>query len=360
MASTHTHTLPTGNRKTYYSLSLYRVIGIFCILFSHFIWLVVAKDVPFGQLLSEPRCGFMVLSGLLYSQRPVNDVKGFYFKNYKKLLLPLVEVLLFLLLWNVIYMAVYNNWDFLAVWQGQVRSAPDQTVFQISNWYYVAWVAVCYFLTPFLDRWDKKWWCKMIIIITLVANLAVCAFWKTDIKLLYPCYLVGYFVGKKKWDQYLNPKNKNNIWSIVFWLSITAFAVVVFCATVFMMPLDSAEPILFIREVMRVFSGAAFGVGTFFVFILITNLFMFNVESCKFLLWTDKVCYIIYLMNQCFAVGGTDTTGWVPDGMPYTDGLRCLIFTAMTIAGALFIFYCDFGVKRLIRTIKNKKLAQPS
>lgn len=336
----------TTRKKTYYSLSIFRLIGILSIMIGHGVWIILDKWMPFWGLTGDPREGFMVLSGLLYANKEINSTKSFYKKSLLKLFIPVLAATIFLLIGNITYMGINNNWDFISVWAGYTSSTGEK-IYQFANWYFVFWTAVCYLALPALAQWNKKA-NQIIIWLGVILNVVIVCFIYPGLKLLFPCFVFGYFFGKKKWTQYFESKdNFKYFFNLIIWILIVAFSLG-------MLTLSIYSPNIFLVDLINVLANTLFGVSSFFAIVLIAQLCVKNVKKCAFLLWTDKVCYYIYIYNQCWGVGGTDVRVWSGLDMSW-----CIVlFIVLALSTAIIMYYLDMIIRllvtRKIKIIENK------
>ena len=71
----------------------------------------ILQEYLFSKLVQ----GLTALSGFLYSQKLIKDVKSFYLGNLKKIAIPALLVLGFMAIWNVVYMFVNKDYNYLSL-----------------------------------------------------------------------------------------------------------------------------------------------------------------------------------------------------------------------------------------------------
>ena len=182
-------------KQKFYNLSLYRLIATICVLQFHIFFILYNRAIPFETLLSKGVQGLTAMSGFLYSQKIIKDCKGFYLKSLKKLLIPALVCVSIMALWNLVYMLIAKNYDYISLFFGH-RVWNDGLLFQPANFYYLAYIFGCYLITPLLQKGKTI---KIITISTLLIAEIILAFFLGQPIIIIP-YLIGYLIGEWRFN----------------------------------------------------------------------------------------------------------------------------------------------------------------
>ena len=293
-------------KKRFNNLSLYRIFATICILQFHVFYILYSRDIPFELMLSKGVQGLTALSGFLYSQKIIKDYKKFYLNNLLKLLIPAFLCIAFMAIWDLGTMFATQNWDYISLFFGPTYFGEDKTmIFQAANYYYLAYIVLCYLITPLLQRNDK--WPLFISIIILIGELALAFFFGTAI--IASTYIVGYFIGKKWYKHYVDTEIKYKPTILIQWILILLISIGLYIALV-LFPMTNGYFLTQLNLLLQVIMLTIFGTVTFFL-VAYAFRFLNRFNGIKFLMYTDSLSLIIYLMNQAFMVGGMDVSTWV-------------------------------------------------
>ena len=142
------------NKKRFDNLSIYRLIATICVLQYHVFFILYARDIPYETMLSKGVQGLTALSGFLYSQKAITDLKKFYLGNLKKIIIPAAVCFLFMAIWNLVAMFIMRDYNYIGLFFGH-RAFNDGLLFQPANYYYLGYIFIAYLITPILQRQDK-------------------------------------------------------------------------------------------------------------------------------------------------------------------------------------------------------------
>ncbi len=291
-------------KKRLNNLSIYRLVATICILQFHLFFILYNRAIPYETLLSKGVQGLTALSGFLYSQKLITDYKKFYFGNLKKILVPAAVCLGVMAIWNLIYMFVMRDWNYIGLFFGH-RAYNNGLLVQPGNYYYIGYIFLCYLITPLLQRNDK--WTVVAVVSTVAIELAVGYFWGPSI--IATSYVVGYFVGKKWFKQLTDTETKFSVSHLLIWLGITAASVGIYIVLV-EFSFSNGYGLTHLQDLLRNIMLSTFGVSSFFLIIHAlrwTN----KLPAIKPLMFTDKLTLIIYLFNQAFMCGAMDVSAYV-------------------------------------------------
>ena len=291
-------------KKRLNNLSIYRLLATICILQFHLFFILYNRAIPYETLLSKGVQGLTALSGFLYSQKLITDNKKFILTNLKKILIPALVCLVVMATWNLIYMFIFQSWNYINLFI-DYRAYNHGLLIQPGNYYYIAYIFVCYLITPILQRNDK--WSLLTVIAVIVIEGVVGFFFGSSIIAL--SYIAGYHIGKKWFKQLTDIEEKFSIWQLLMWLGITASTVVLYAVMV-ENTFGDVYFLVHLRSLLQNIMLSTFGISSFFLIIHAlrwTNRF----PGIKPLTFTDKLTLIIYLFNQAFMCGAMNVAIWV-------------------------------------------------
>lgn len=329
--------------KRFNNLSIYRIIAALCVLQFHVFYLTYARAIPCEMLLSKGVQGLTALSGFLYSQKLIKDVKKFYLGSLIKLLIPAAVVLTFILLWDVVFMAATHNWDFIAAFTMH-RAYGGRLITSVDNYYYLGYITICYLATPLLQR-DDAW--KWVAASGIIA-IEVAVGFVLGPAMIATSYVIGYFVGKKLFKAYTDTEQKFSvpILLITTGVLVVSLGVYIVCIN---FPFGGNYFLDHLYNLNNNVMMTIFGTATFF-FVAIALKFLNKYNQPKLFKFTDKISFPIYLLNQAFMCGGTDITRYVePIWLQ-----NILIFVCTISAAVLIQIVCDM-IMNAINNRKNKK-----
>ena len=332
-------------KKRFTNLSIYRLIATICVLQFHIFFILYARAIPYETLLSKGVQGLTCLSGFLYSQKVISDNKKFILGNIKKILIPATIVFGLMALWNLIYMFIFRDWNYIFLFVGKRAyegAANNGLLVQPGNYYYILYISLCYLVTPILQRNDK--WSVLVSIGAVLIEFTVGFFFGSSI--IACSYIVGYFLGKKLFNQLTDVNEKFSWkWFIIF-LGGTLLAAGIY-VTLVIYPFDGNYLLKHLYSLTNNILMTTFGIGTFFA---IAHAFRWvnKYPECKFLSFTDKLSLNIYLFNQAFMCGAMNMAV-VVDPM----WAKTIIVYLFTIVFSILAYY----LYQLILKLTTKKAA---
>ena len=320
--------------KRYYSLSLYRLIATILVLQFHIFFICYPTDITNTIYLSKFLLGLTALSGLIFSQKKILSLKDFYLKRIRRLLIPAVVALVLMVIWNLLFMLITHQNDFIATFIGY-RAYNHGLLIEPGNFYYIPYILFCYLITPFLN---KKWWISLIIIL-LVLGGETAFIIKVEPTYIATSYLIGYFVGKKFFNVYVDKYQFKDllhllIWSIIFVGSI----LLTHYRLVGVIRIKGS-----LHYIIRGFSLMVFGVSTLFLFLLGSKVIN-QLKGCRPLDFTDKVTYEIFLLNQTFMCGAMNVTTYVSPMY-----LKTILVYIFTISFSIGVYFLSTRVNKFIK-----------
>ena len=328
-------------KKRFTNLSIYRLIATICVLQFHIFFILYARAIPYETLLSKGVQGLTCLSGFLYSQKVISDNKKFILGNIKKIIIPATIVFGLMALWNLIYMLIFQNWNYIGLFFDH-RAYNNGLLVQPGNYYYILYISLCYLVTPILQRNDK--WSVLVSIGTVLIEFTVGFLFGSSI--IACSYIVGYFLGKKLFGQLTNIEEKFSWkWFLIFLFGTLAAAGIYVMLVIY--PFGGNYFLAHLYSLTNNILMTTFGMGTFLV---IAHAFRWvnKFPQCKFLSFTDKISLNVYLFNQAFMCGAMNMARIV-DPM----WAKTIIVYLFTIAFSILAYY----LYQLILKLTTKKAA---
>lgn len=283
------------------NLSFYRLIATLCVLQFHIFFILYNRDIPYETLLSKGVQGLTALSGFLYSQKFIENSKKFYLNALKKLLIPALLCFVFIALWDLIYMFISKDWNYISLFF-DYRVYNGGLLFQLGNYYYIAYIFICYLITPILQKNNK---CSLLVALSVIFVEIIIGFFFGP-SIIVTTYIIGYYIGKKWFAHYVDNQIKYRPFILISWLLVLAISLLLF-VIVNTYHFSNGYFLSHLESLTTNVLATIFGVSTFF-FIAYLFRFLNKFKSSKFLGYTDKLCLIIYLMNQAFMCGAMNVT----------------------------------------------------
>ena len=314
-------------KKRLNNLSIYRLVATICILQFHLFFILYNRAIPYETLLSKGVQGLTALSGFLYSQKVIKDNKSFLLGNLKKILVPALVCFTVMAIWNLIYMFIFQNWNYISLLFDH-RIYNNGLLVQPGNYYYIGYIFLCYLITPLLQRGDK--WSAISSISVVIVELIIGFFFGPSI--IATSYLVGYFVGKKCFKQLTDTDEKFSVPQLTIYLGITCLSLGLYILLV-TYPFADNYGLTHLHSLLENICLTTFGISSFFLIIHAlrwTN----KLPAIKPLFFTDKLSLIIYLFNQAFMCGAMNVAIWVEPMLAKT-----ILVYVFTIAFSVLVHY---------------------
>ena len=286
------------------NLSIYRLIATICVLQFHIFFILYARAIPYETLLSKCVQGLTCLSGFLYSQKLITDKKKFYLSSLLKIVIPALICFLLMATWNLIYMFIFKDWNYINLFI-DYRAYNGSLLIQPGNYYYIAYILVCYLITPILQRNDK--FSLITAILVILFELSIGYFFGPSIIMV--SYLAGYYVGKKLFNQMTNVEVKYSVPTLLFLILLTLSVIGSYIVLV-EFPFGTNYALEHLHSLLMNITATTFGVVTFFLLIYIFR-FTNKFNQIKLFKLTDKISLNVYLLNQAFMCGAMRVSDYV-------------------------------------------------
>ena len=315
------------NRR-YYNLSIYRLLAIFLVLQFHILFIVLPTDLGSWSILSKFIQGLTALSGFLLSQKVIDDVKCFYINRAKKIIIPIVVSLLIMILWNILYMFITSNYDFASTFIGYT-SSNHRFLLEFGNFYYLIFIVICYLLTPLF----KKFKVSKYIVLVLAFALETLSSLFTNPLYIVTSFVVGYLIGERSFNQYVEPEERTKIWRYILWSILLVGSLLLSLYLYKIWWWTSYPPKLILIN----FALAIFGVSSFFFVALILK-WINRISNIGLLNFTDGYTYHVFLFNQAFMCGAMNVSSYVSPFWVKT----LLVYLFVIVFSLISYFLCRY------------------
>ena len=334
--------------KRYHNLSLFRLIATFAVVMFHVFFLIPARDIPYETLLRTFMLGLTALSGFLAGSRKNKDLKHFYLGKAKKTLFPALFCFAFMAIWVLVYFLFHlDGQNYFQLFLGP-RPYNGETMFIAGNYYYLIFFAVCVAITPLLERSDKV---SNIIVVLVITYEVIQSFFLTtqaDSSVLVLPYVFGYYVGAKRFDEYVDPEKTFSLKRLLLPLGLSLMGLALYICSVAITYPD-IYIVTCLQGLMRA-CGNFFFATFLFLFFIYAFRFLNKIEKeIAFFRFTDRIAFFWFLMNHCFFLGGTSVLFFD------SFALNALMANAVTLLSAIALTYSYRFLEKRIKQIHMKK-----
>ena len=326
--------------KRFNNISIYRIVATICILQFHIFYILFDRAIPYEMLLSKGVQGLTALSGFLYSQKLITDKKKFYGTNLLKLIIPALVCLLFMVTWDVLYMAFANEWGFEAFITH--RAFGGRVITQADNYYYLGYIFICYLITPVLQRNDK--WSVITVAAVILTEVLVGFFFGPA--MIAVSYIAGYYIGKKWFKTYVDTEQKYSVPHLLTWTGILGTSIGLYI----LIHTYEFGGFYFLDKTYSLTNNiivTVFGIATLF-FVLMALKWLNKFKGFPPFKYTDKLALIIYLMNQAFMCGAMNVTIWANEWWS-----KMLLIYVFTIVSSVFLLFISDTILKAINKPRN-------
>ena len=279
------------NNKNY-TISIIRLISMLMIITCHILqglnnkwafWINVGVQI------------FFFISGFLYGKKDIDDIKSFYIKKIKKILIPYIFVLAISLLLEA--KLLNNHYTFHQILGGFLGyGAFIGNISILSHTWFVSYILLCYLIIPILQNIfkNKKFnenialFFLIVILIHLFQKYGVVNIEATWIN----NFIIGYFYSKSCKTK--NDQKKFEVFLLVLFLIIIPLAIIYQENIPISLPDFLSSHSNIIINYGHVMLGSV-------LFIILYKIFnKLKIKNNIVLSFSDKYSYYIYLVHQIF------------------------------------------------------------
>ena len=182
-----------------YGLSIVRLLAMIMIIICH---VLQSQDYALRYYFNAGVYVFLFLSGFLYGQKEISDIAGFFKKQFLKLYIPYILVLIVIVSVNIITgnaTSVKEIASSVLCLQWYGTSVP-----RCGHLWYVSCIIFCYALIPLLQYFAKsftvvsvknKWFiiATIVVILQLMNSFGAMPQTASEISCFVIAYLVAYW-----------------------------------------------------------------------------------------------------------------------------------------------------------------------
>lgn len=335
------------------AISITRVVGMFLIIFCHLIqYYDGGRFSNLSQVLNVGVMVFLLISGYLYSQKPINDNKTWIIRRMKKILIPLYIFMIFIFVYRylilglnlevnqyLIYLFDLQGINFLIKYfnGGNVQGA--------THLWFLTVILICYFITIKLNKIDKKIFkskrINIIIVLLIFLQILLCYF---AIYINYiSIYIFGYILGniwfgKIGWKKYIMLTILNLIGLVIRLYSRSIIDGTILYDNIIVLITQDIFAIWIFISISK--------------FCSIKYRFVCNMVSKKMWIKMDKLSFYIYITHYMYLVGPFNIRT-----LNISVLSKGIIFLMLTVASASILCYISEWVNRSIeiKHIRRKK-----
>ena len=334
------------NKKVDVSISIIRLISMILIISCHILQglkLEAAFWVNVGVQM------FFFISGFLYGTKDIDDVKSFYKKRFKRIIIPYIIILIIMLLMEYIVKnksyavdVIIGNLLGLQSFFGRVKT--------LTHTWFISYIIICYAITPIIQKVqlnNVKGIAFVRKLICICLFISILSYFKvTYIIAPWICnYIIGYFYSRY-FKKYEHKSMKFNIAFVIITLLLLIFRIIVQYNIINVSwPEIISNNITLIKQWSHVLLGCSICI------ILYKGLSLLKLKYDIVLKWNDKVSYCIYLVHQIFIL-------YYFSLLKLTPNLALniiIIFVASILSGAV-LYFTQMMIEKLGGIIYNKAI----
>lgn len=241
---------------------------------------------------------FLFMSGFLYGQKDIENPLKWYIRQFKKIFVPYVLVVIVIILIDTKYFRIsYSRtsilFNLLGI-QGFRGIIPT-----ISHTWFVSYILICYFLTPLLQSFKlEKLNNFQIIIFLVICALFLFMFDILAITVISSAWIFNYILGYTFAKKYLNRDENQSKFVLIF--TCLTFLVLIPRVIMQYQLFDIHIPTILMNRLkyIKYYSHVLLGSWIFIILYLILS--KYNIKYNKLLHFSDKYSYCIYLVHQIF------------------------------------------------------------
>ena len=238
---------------------------------------------------------FFFISGFLYGKKKIENVKEFYIKRVKKVLIPYLIVLIISLFLE--YFILHNRYSFHRIFGCFIgMGAFVGNISILYHTWFISYILICYLLTPILQNVFKNKKFKDNFLIFLFIMFLVYSLKRFNAINIESSwinnFIIGYFYGKC-----CKNKKQKKIFEI---LIFTIFILIIPFAIIYQEKLPVLLPGMFNSRSDIIINYGHVLLGCILFVILYKILNKLKIKKNMILSFSDKYSYYIYLVHQIF------------------------------------------------------------
>lgn len=323
------------------SISVIRAISLGMIISCHF-FQYYGYEIAFW--LNGGVQIFFFISGFLYGLKEDINVKEWYKKQFEKIVLPYYIVLIFVLFFD--YTCLGKTYSVGTVVKNLLcLQGFTGCIDELTHTWFISYILLAYLITPILIRInvnelsEKKFIVSLIISLAFIQILEMVDIINIHVPYIY-CYILGFYFTK-----YYVSRQKS--YSNFCLLNVALFLCTIIPRLNFQYDLFKIPYISYFTEYKTIF--ISYNHNFLFISMFIVMYYLFErieLSYTKFLKFSDKYSYDIYLIHQIFILNTFSVLNLTNSNL-----INILICLVLIIFFSVVLFYFQ---KNLIKHIKLK------
>jgi len=282
-------------KKKQINISLLRLFSTIIIFVFH---ILLATSVNYAKGFFPFYFGvpiFLFISGYLYSNKDITNVKQFYKNNLIKILKPTL-LFLFIYLLSVLIFSLINNINFFSLIININEFGQSYSPIGIGHLWFIIAIILCYFITPIIQKIyksEKLTKNKKLLLYFFICMLDIISL--SFASLIFLPFIIGFLFFKNK-----NKINNNKICLILI------FIIFLLCLPLYFFVYKFNVTNIFLNLILKYikeFFVVILGVNFSIIFLKIFENIKINKFFNKILNYSDKYSFLFYLCHHIFILG---------------------------------------------------------
>lgn len=331
------------------NLSCVRLIATLMIISCH---ILQGLDLEAAFWLNVGVQIFFVLSGYLYSKKEIKDVKLFYKKQYRKIIVP--YIILITIIFTTLKISklpmIDNKFTLLGIFLGFQNWTGTSAI--VSHTWFISYILLCYLITPILKKIkifnNTENYLKTIlgfIALALILQLFISYSVINIIGSYILLYIIGYILG--------NTDSKKMRKICIVFVTLTLLILPLRIWVQYYNPVTLINFINYFKIGSSDFISYHHGLIGISLFLIIALLFK-KIKYNKLLYYSDKYSYYVYLVHQIFILKNYSLLN-----ISQSLLLNILLIIIVTIISAIVLYYLtklfNLVIDVLIKKVKYFK-----
>lgn len=279
---------------------------------------------------------FVFTSGFLYGSKNIENIRNFYIKRVKRILIPYYAFLFFIFIYYYIFKSEFINLK-LTITTLLGLQLFGNSIKGLGHLWFVPLIMICYIITPLLEKYyeklskysNLKFWGIILITLILFQGIAFIPGMNFNITINIAVYILGYVISRKSYTHQLTINKIKKIGLGLLGISILLSIIKIISyidISIYIKKLFSL-----IGEYKNVFIGIAFFL-LIYVFGEKKKDFIKSKRVLKVLYFFDRYSYYIYITHLIFILG--------PSSLLYVTSnifINCILIFICIIISAIIL-----------------------
>lgn len=251
---------------------------------------------------------FVFTSGFLYGAKNIKNIKEFYIKRVKRILIPYYVFLVVVFIYYYIFKSEFINLK-LVISTLLGLQLFGTSISGLGHLWFVTLIIICYVITPLLEKCykklskynDLKFWFVLSIILIIFQGVAFIPGMNFNITINISVYILGYAISKKYYTNHLDSTNK----SLKLGLGALSIGIILSIIKIISY-MDITIYIKKLFSLVGVYKNVFIGIAIFLLIYMFwekNKEFIKNKKILNILYFLDKYSYCIYITHLIFILG---------------------------------------------------------